>query len=862
MPWKVFLLLPVLLVVGAFGTALSVNRTDDLLPFLVAKSDHAKPLAWGSYLRAHRVALENLFWSGLPAKESPLPTIDLFVGDGVLDQMFRAKLTGSREVGRGPGGDRPYFSAYLVDESQKLQSAKIGLRGWGRFHHSPRKPSLRVKIRKDDVALGHRYVELQRPERVVGLTNYIPELLARRHGILTGLSDYTRLFINRKFKGVYMRSSRPGEPLTLALGRLPGPYFKGDALGSYQGADLWSGSKNWRVFETSARPLEHFDEGLRLIGLEKTPQNLERLRDYFDFEAFARWQALMIVVGSQHTDNFHNHLYFSDPLTGLIEPVVWDVNGLGGHLDVESVVDRVPNHIIDWMMRDPRWLHLRDEWIQKLIENDCDETNFRRTVDELWEKTGTDFSSDTFLAESVSTPFTGVSKIEPLPATAAKGEFESVVTWMRRRRETLTRYLNDAQFSVSPLDSGSLVTVYGQVGVRVESEGYSEVLYPGRAASKVKTAGSLVDSTEARAPAPLEYQIPLPPDQLKFYNAVRGNPIGPSGEIPSPAPVLTFHPTSLSQPRSEDVTLGPGLVEVKADLYVQAPASLTVKPGTDLRLGQGVSIVSTGPVLMLGTEQKLITVRASSDRPWGSFSLVGRGTDRSRLSYVHMEGGSEANFRGTRFKGMLNVYSCPDLKVKHCRFGANNISDDAVNLADSHFLVEDCVWKGARSDGLDSDMSQGVIRRTRFEDSGNDGLDLMTSKILVQDCEFVNCGDKGLSVGENSRALVMNSQFRRCQIGSQVKDDSRAYFQDCSFTDNAQTLDAYRKKWLYTSGGHLLVDRCRLEQKKGALLVLDKRSTAQSVDTDLESSDPGYQVLEKVDDEWREMRESLQNLGL
>ena len=80
------------------------------------------------------------------------------------------------------------------------------------------KPSVRVKLRKDDVRDGRRYIELSRPKDVLALKNWLPQVFARKLGLLSDQSDLVRLFINQKYAGVYVRSMRPGQALAIAVG--------------------------------------------------------------------------------------------------------------------------------------------------------------------------------------------------------------------------------------------------------------------------------------------------------------------------------------------------------------------------------------------------------------------------------------------------------------------------------------------------------------------------------------------------------------------------------------------------------------------------------------------------------------------
>ena len=829
LPWSFFLLIPAVCATILLGVILSLNRSEATLAWLVADVPGGREFFWESVFHHGEVGLENALHLQQPPVQSKLPTIDIYVGDGVINEIMKAKLNGDRELGREPGGDRPYFPAYYVDESGKVQEAQVGLRGWGFQHHSPRKPSLRVRIKKDQVASGQRFVELQRPERITGFTNYLPERLALEFGVMTALSDYVRVFINRKFKGVYLRSYRPGEALTLAQGRLPGPYFKGDALGSYRGEDLWSDHKAWRIFEKTDRGVEYLDKFLDHIRDSGSLESRVQTEEFVDSEAFARWQALMTVVGSAHTDDFHNQVLFLNPMTGLFEPVLWDVNGLGATLDWQANVDRVPNRLIAHLMQDPRWTHRRNQLIHELITTTCRPDVFKERVDKLLGELSPELKADSYIAREASTPVSGVSTFEDIPVTEVDRLGDSSWQFMEQRVPFLTRYLEDARFAVRSTGSKETeVVVFGNVAIAVQTPDGERTLYPGQTRGAGVVPESAVPPSEEWVPAPLTYTLPYSASELAFRNAVPGTAVEPTSFDGSAQPVeLTcFQPERFPSPPTNTVVLGPGTVHFREDLLLTKEQSLEVRPGTTLLLHPGCSIICHGKATLAGTERQPITVGRAEEAAWGVLALMGPKTEGSKLSHVAIEGGSLTTYRGIDFKGMVNVYQCPDITLESSRFGKNEVSDDAVNLATCKFTVRDCVWEGARSDGFDSDMSEGTVSKTRFLRTGNDGLDLMTSKVKVEDCFFDGCGDKGASIGEGSRARISSSVFKGCVIGSQVKDDSRAAYLDCVFEDCGQALDAYRKKWLYLSGGHILIRNCTFSAEQGNI-KLDRRSTAE-----------------------------------
>ena len=593
-PWKLLLFFPGLLLIALGGVIFSANRSEPILVWLVADVPQGKEFFWEQIKNQSKVAFNNVLQLEQPPLIGELPTLDIFVGDGVVNQMLRAKMDGDRELGREPGGDRPYFPAYYIDESEKVQKARIGLRGWGFQHHSPRKPSLRVRIRKDDVALGRRFVELQRPEEILGFTNYIPEEIAAEIGVMTAVSDYVRVFLNRKYKGVYLRSYRPGEALTLALGRLPGPYFKGDALGSYRGEDLWAGHESWRIFEKTKQGVLYLDELLAHISEPESIQARVRLEQFVDSAAYARWQALMTVVGSAHTDDFHNQVLFLDPMTGLFEPVIWDVNGLGRTLDARANVDRVPNRLIGRLMKDPRWIHQRNLWMQKLLTEQCEPERFRHRVETLMNRLAPDLKADPYLADDVKTPVKGISTFQALPVSAVDRLGDDTWQYMEKRAGFLSSYLSKVDFTVQTTEDGaSLVTAFGNVAVRVSTPDGERLLYPGQTAGETVVAESVVTSGVERKPAPLSYVLPYPVESLTFANAVTGQSVKPSvSQPPAPPQDLTcYPPDEFPSPLTGEVVLGPGTVHIVEDIRIAETQSLRVEPGTEIVIAPGRSII-------------------------------------------------------------------------------------------------------------------------------------------------------------------------------------------------------------------------------------------------------------------------------
>jgi len=163
--------------------------------------------------------------------------------------------------------------------------------------------------------------------------------------------------------------------------------------------------------------------------------------------------------------------------------------------------------------------------------------------------------------------------------------------------------------------------------------------------------------------------------------------------------------------------------------------------------------------------------------------------------------------------------------VEHCKFTDSKIVDDMVHTVYSGVRFSDCEFSRAFGDAMDLDISEGIVERCWFRDSGNDALDLMTSRVVVLDTILQGSGDKGISVGEDTRLLAIGCRFQGNNIGVESKDGSVAVLYNADLVGNGLALNAYDKNWQYEGGGFTYLYKSRLvdnekaiEAKKGSAI--------------------------------------------
>lgn len=784
--------------------------------------------------------------------ESDLPTLQLQIEDNTLQEMHAAIQHGDPVLNHADGGTKPYFNATL-ELNGKTSEVKICFRGTMHWHHRAGKPSFRVKLRKEDTGQHDRYIELTTLEDTLGLNNLLPMRVASKLGLMDDGSQHVRLFVNNKFFGVYISSNRQGEPFALANNRMPGTFFKAEFS-----EDMWRSGDAWKLYgEQDPRDVVLFQRWIELLQQAPSEETLAEFRSIFDTQKFAKWAALMAVVGSIHTDDRHNHSYFFSSNQGKIEPLVWDANAYGLHLQPDSPVDVLVQPVTRFLTCDPSWVQERNRWIRFLIDGPASLEAMTNEVDHLLERMEKDLAADRNLGKLQK--FTGLGwKWIPSSVADLRYERDKLLGWIAERNRFLDAYLSDC--GVRKLASGQICVV-GNVAVNcVRKNGQTQKLYPGLSAEP-----ELHVSDSQQAPIyvryatslPAVYDLPGPHAEWSFTSAIDGSPLELleaestfSTLLHTPSRTLLLKEPSTNLQASE-IVLGPGVVHLEDDLRISESQLLTVKAGTTLLLDAGVGIYSRGRVAFLGTEEEPIEVARAGEHPWGTIGVSGPSSRDSIFQWCHIADGSTGSLDGLRFKGMLSVYDCPAIALESCSIGRNFVGDDAVNLAESNILVKNCKWEDSLADALDLDFCRGQVTSCFWDNSGNDALDMMACDVTVHDLEIIGSGDKGISVGENSRLTAFDVRIANCAIGVELKDDSVACISDSRIQGCQMGVHAYQKKWFYLGGGNVALVRCQILDSVERDLRMRERCSAVLVETAIDTPpNSRVSVVEKLPAEW------------
>jgi hypothetical protein len=123
-------------------------------------------------------------------------------------------------------------------------------------------------------------------------------------------------------------------------------------------------------------------------------------------------------------------------------------------------------------------------------------------------------------------------------------------------------------------------------------------------------------------------------------------------------------------------------------------------------------------------------------------------------------------------------------------------------------------------------MSTVRIHGVTIENSKNDAIDLMSSSALVENTHITKSSDKGLSVGEASIVLVVDSLIEQSFVGVESKDRSIAVIYRSRLLNNDRNMNAYYKNWRYGGGGKILADSVFMSSSENPISA-DSRSSIE-----------------------------------
>ena len=292
---------------------------------------------------------------------------------------------------------------------------------------------------------------------------------------------------------------------------------------------------------------------------------------------------------------------------------------------------------------------------------------------------------------------------------------------------------------------------------------------------------------------------------------------------------------------------------VPDDVTIAEGATLSIEPGVELWMDDGVSITINGRLNAAGTETAPIFFNSNPDsqeHKWGILRFVG--ADTSRLSHVVIENASIGNHSLrevaaiSAFHSVLvmdnmtleNNYANPiaarysDITLTNSSLHSE-ITGDLINVKYGKGYIRNCTFRGndmPDTDAIDyDDVTNGVIRNCVIHNlfgSNSDAIDIgeQCENINIDSVFVYNITDKGVSVGQQSSVHISQSVFTNCTLGAGLKDSSDVTIDHCTYYGVNTAVACYEKN-VGDAGGNGIVTSSILSNTYDETILADDFSS-------------------------------------
>jgi len=240
------------------------------------------------------------------------------------------------EVGFLFSSKKDFVSGELLLDSKSVQ---VDVRLKGDVVNSLRgdKWPFRVHVKKGEAVLGMSRFSLHHPSEREYLYEWVYHKAMRREGVLGLRYQFVELIVNDENWGVYAMEESFGQELLADQGRPPGPILrfredaywdvtmkKGNTVDSFTESFLSAEIDSYQTGKILEDRTSR-QQALRAMSmLEGFRQGTYSASEVFDVKKMATLAAFADLMNGFHANLWRNRRFYYNPITSLIEPIVYD----------------------------------------------------------------------------------------------------------------------------------------------------------------------------------------------------------------------------------------------------------------------------------------------------------------------------------------------------------------------------------------------------------------------------------------------------------------------------------------------------------------------------------------------------------
>lgn len=775
-----------------------------------------------------------------------LPILRIYMSDGALKKLQdkrTATLVGKKPVLLAKDDDW-VKATVLSDNGEGTRKAKVQIRlkgDWADHLRDSHKLSFRIKVRNQEKIFGMSKLSIQAP--YTRRNHYEPMLLdmMRKVGVFAPRYFFVDVRINDMKIGIMALEEHFTKQLIESQHGREGPIVAIDEDLIWQQRYLNNINPQSGIpYSYRDYPIKVFRAGKFEPGTVRTQHNIRAmslLRDFMDGTALAtevfdadktsRWWIVSNIWRGLHGAVTHNIRFYFNPVTGLLEPIAFDNDA--HPRKKERVYDSIATSQLISDMNFRRLLLYNLNYITDIITSSEYEKEYNRQQ-KLYRDILAIDGSNVYELSLSELKFNLAELIRNV-----EKKFDAPVNTAPATKRAQRSRKND------PVKFIYILKHNGEISAHLRSFAYwypdhAELEFKNLTMKPVLIQAVYFSSNPTQNLLTRQHTIPFynedSRDHIKtlridfsehnFSNTlmVRYEHLGKTYTKPM---ILQFRDYktgyvdedtakawyrsqgAVTKKNGKTLLFPPGKYQLDKNIEVNKHWKLVLLPGVELELLNGAKLKVSGPVYSLGTENDpvRINIQSSQDRgllgSWGGL-LVQQSSRKSYLNHTIITGSPFAGMKerqdSSGLTGCITFYRS-DVQITKSRF--NDLQcEDALNIINSDFTIEETTINGANADAFDSDFSTGHISNSAFTNIGNDGVDVSGSMVKIHSSSFKGILDKAISVGEESQLGADNIKVISVKSGVVSKDKSIAKIENSHFKNiDGTALFAYVKKQEY-----------------------------------------------------------------
>ncbi|MBV1881138.1 MAG: CotH kinase family protein [Pseudomonadales bacterium] len=781
-------------------------------------------------------------------QESPTKTLALDIKYKHVETLAKKRQEALKR-GILVKSSRDYVPATLTYDHKTI-SVQIRLKGDLLDHLEGKRWSFRVKTKKGATVLGMRKFSLQAPYTRGYQGEPLFLNIARSKGILAPRSSFVNLVINGENIGVMNLEESFSKELLESQLRKSSPILKFDedrfwqaiALFGKTGIPAWKAYINWRntplltfqqkkiESDTTLKKSYHYSRSM----VEKLADNLIAPQAVFDEVAFGKYLAICELFQGGHMTHWNNMRFYANPYTAKLEPIVFDANVqpimpvkdkfscVGGLKALTATVLNEPHFAKSFLLalkEYSTWV-LSPEFETHITEQDQRYRDMLR-AEYPWlpkfdlnavQARARQYQNITLANLTTYIPpiAEGMNDLSiddklQLPALVYARIQKTENQWALQINnlqpfDVIIKSLDISTEGLAPPTSKKVTDFKALFPLTLKASQWPEPAsrtnitiplswYDGQRSitgiSKIKTPQEPAAKKYDKL-----YRFPIQIEENTYFNTTRTKITTDElyvSNLVSQYPFISFNTMT------NTLTINKGNWLIDSWLTPPQDLNLTIKAGATLRFSEGSGIILKGSLIIDGQSLSPVTL-VPNKHSWAGLAVISNSTHK--LKHVSIKGTQGVQFGGHQFSGGVTFYQ-GRLQIQDLILDGST-AEDALNLVNMRFAINNLKIFNARSDALDIDFSHGTLRKFSAEHVGGDGLDISGSELNMSASKLSHIHDKAISVGEGSTLIAADIQIETAGTGIASKDSSVTKISNADIR-NIQNiaLMAFQKKQEY-----------------------------------------------------------------